>query len=135
MLDPLGFLAITGLHWLDVEPQRFDDVPGEWSHDDTGVRVALNDDEELVVDGERVRRRPRPSVTSTNAANARTLVRLVVEVARRDGHFMIRPRHPDHVIRTRYDGTPTYAPSTDWVARGTFIPYDPPRSDHRRRER
>jgi uncharacterized protein (DUF1684 family) len=41
---------------------------------------------------------------------------------------MIRPRHPDHVARTRYDGTPTYPPSIDWVTHGTFIPYDPPRS-------
>ena len=28
---PHGFLAITGLHWLTPEPQRFDDAPGAWS--------------------------------------------------------------------------------------------------------
>jgi hypothetical protein len=89
--------------------------------------VALSDDEELVVDGERVRGDYNFGDVDERGERA-NFGEAVVEVARRDGHFMIRPRHPDHIIRTRYDGTPTYAPSTHWVARGTFIPYDPPRS-------
>ncbi len=34
LADPHGFLAITGLHWLSAEPQRFADAPGAWSADD-----------------------------------------------------------------------------------------------------
>jgi uncharacterized protein len=112
---------------LDVEPRRFDDVPGEWSAGADGVRVSLRDGEELLIDDARV----------TGVHDFRDVGALGVhaafgdarvEIARRDDHFMIRPRHPDHVTRTQYAGTPTFPPSTDWVARGTFIPYDPPRS-------
>jgi uncharacterized protein len=28
LADPQGFLAITNLHWLRLEPQRFPDAPG-----------------------------------------------------------------------------------------------------------
>ncbi|MGW1619324.1 hypothetical protein ACWCQR_09400, partial [Streptomyces sp. NPDC002172] len=52
---PHGFLAITGLHWLDDRPQRFPDAPGAWRTGPDGVVVALDDGEELVVDGTPVR--------------------------------------------------------------------------------
>jgi uncharacterized protein len=124
---PLGFLAITGLHWLEIEPQRFDDVPGAWSCNAKGVRVALGEGEELVVDGERLS--GVYDFGDVDGVGVRaSFGDAIVEVASRDGHFMIRPRHPDHVVRTRYDGTPTYPPSADWVVRAAFMPYDPPRS-------
>jgi uncharacterized protein len=124
---PLGFLSITGLHWLNREPQRFDDVPGNWSVDAEGVRVSLNETEELVVDGERIEHEYHFSDVDARGQRA-NFDDAIVEVALRDGDFMIRPRHPDHVVRTRYDGTPTFPPSTDWVAQATFVPYHPPRS-------
>ena len=31
LADPHGFLAITNLHWLSEQPQRFPDAPGSWS--------------------------------------------------------------------------------------------------------
>src|SRR5690242_1926579 len=52
---PHGFLAITGLHWLDETPQRFPDAPGSWRTGPDGVVVVLDDAEELVVDGSPVR--------------------------------------------------------------------------------
>jgi uncharacterized protein len=124
---PLGFLAITGLHWLSADPQRFDDVPGEWSSGAHGVRVSLGDDEEFVVDGERISGDFNFGNVDGLGIRA-TFGDATVEVASRDGHFMIRPRHPDHVIRTEYAGTPTFAPDVHWVARGTLVPFDPPRS-------
>jgi uncharacterized protein (DUF1684 family) len=124
---PLGFLAITGLHWLEVVPQRFDDVPGEWWCDADGVRVSLGAGEELTVDAERLS--GTYDFGNVDGLGVRaTFGDAIVEVASRDGHFMIRPRHPDHVVRTHYEGTPTFPPSTDWVAHGIFVPYDPPRS-------
>jgi uncharacterized protein len=124
---PLGFLSITGLHWLNLEPQRFDDVPGEWSIDADGVHVILDDGEELVVDEQRIEREHHFGDVDARGQRA-SFGDAVVEVALRDGNVMIRPRHPDHVVRTRYDGTPSYPPNTDWVARATFVAYDPPRS-------
>jgi uncharacterized protein (DUF1684 family) len=124
---PLGFLAITALHWIDSEPRRFDDVPGEWSSGANGVRVSLGANEELTVDDQTVRGTYDFGDVDERGTRAR-FGDAMVEVARRDDHFMIRPRHPDNVVRTRYAGTPTFPPSPKWVANGTFIPFDPPRS-------
>jgi uncharacterized protein (DUF1684 family) len=49
--DRHGFLAITGLHWLTAEPQRFPDAPGAWSTGPDGVVVELAPGEELALDG------------------------------------------------------------------------------------
>src|SRR4051794_41922655 len=51
LADPHGFLAITGRHWLDGEPRRFPDAPGEWSTGPAGVVVDLATGEELVIGG------------------------------------------------------------------------------------
>ena len=48
--DPRGWLAITAVHWLTAAPQRFDDVPGEWSGDARGARVVLAPDEALTAE-------------------------------------------------------------------------------------
>src|ERR1700691_1528370 len=55
--DKHGFLAITELHWLSSEPERFDDSPGEWSTGPDGVVVDLGPDEEIVVAGAAARGR------------------------------------------------------------------------------
>ncbi len=57
LADPHGFLAITSLHWLSGEPQRFPDAPGEWATGPDGVVVALAEGEELVIGGSPVRGR------------------------------------------------------------------------------
>lgn len=36
LTSPHGFLAVTGLHWLTDEPQRFDDVPARGARRPTG---------------------------------------------------------------------------------------------------
>jgi len=123
---PHGFLAITGLHWLDDQERRFDDVPGTWSSDATGVRVVLGEGQTLEVGDHAVRGDYRFDNVDELGIAAR-FGDALVEVGRRDGHFMIRPRHPDHGIRANYAGTPTYPPSVDWVVRGSFVAYDAPR--------
>ena len=45
--DPHGWLAITAIHWLTPEPQRFDDVPGEWSGEAGRATVTLAPGETL----------------------------------------------------------------------------------------
>ena len=51
--DPHGFLAVTSLNWLDENPTRYRDAPGEWSTSDAGPVVTLAEGEELVIDGEK----------------------------------------------------------------------------------
>jgi len=114
------------MHWLAAEPERFSDVPGAWSSDVEGVRVQLKSDEQLMVNGKPVGSEYRFDDIDEHGARA-SFGDAIVEIARRDGHVMIRPRHPDHDVRTRYAGTPTFPPSTDWVARGKFVRFGEPR--------
>ena len=124
---PRGFLAITGRHWLTPEPQRFDDAPGAWSADDDTVTVTLNDDEDLAVDGEPVHGTytfaPIPERGQVNPISGDA----AIEVAKRGGNLIVRPRHPDNPLRTGYAGTPAYAPDPRWVIEGRYLPYDEPR--------
>jgi uncharacterized protein (DUF1684 family) len=122
--DAYGFLAITGLHWLTGEPQRFDDAPGAWRTGPEGVTVDLDPAEDLSVDGARLSGRhhfgPIPERGSVLARSGDA----VIEVARRGGNDIVRPRHPNHPTRTAYHGTPTYAPDPRWVLKGIYLPYD-----------
>jgi uncharacterized protein (DUF1684 family) len=127
--SPLGFLAITGLHWLSDQPARFDDVPGSWSSDSDGVNVQLDVGEDLIVAEQHVSGRYRFLDVDERGVRAR-FGDAIVEVARRGNLFMIRPRDPTNSVRTRYAGTPTYPASTEWIAKGTFHPYDETQSVH-----
>src|SRR4051812_20531828 len=91
LADPHGFLAITGLHWLDAEARRFDDAPGAWSTGADGVTVALADDEELVVDGAPVRGTHHFGVIAERGGVNAAFGDAVVEVAKRGGFDIIRP--------------------------------------------
>jgi uncharacterized protein (DUF1684 family) len=96
--DPQGWLAITAIHWLTEEPQRFDDVPGEWRQDEHGPSV----------DGRRLGDVDEEGVTLTFGD-------VVAQVADRDGRTIVRPRHPDSPNLRAYAGTPCYPPDPAWV--------------------
>jgi len=127
LADPHGFLAITGLHWLDGEARRFDDAPGAWSTAADGVRVDLADDEELVVGGVTVRGVHHFGVIPERGGINAAFGDAVVEVAKRGGFDIIRPRHPEHPLRVAFTGVPTYAPSPKWVLSGRYLPFAEPR--------
>lgn len=124
--DQHGFLAITGLHWLTPEPQRFPDAPGEWSTGPQGVTVALAQDEELVVGGVPVRGRYSFGLIAERGGVNATFGDAVVEVAKRGGHDIVRPRHPTHKLLVDYAGTATFPPQRRWVRAGRFVPYGSP---------
>jgi uncharacterized protein len=125
--DPHGFLAVTGLHWLSGEPQRFADAPGAWSAGADGVTVTLDDTEELLVDGAPVHGThhfaPIPERDSVNVRSGDA----VIEVARRGGYDIVRPRHPDHPLRTGFGGVDAYSPDPRWALTGRYVPYREPR--------
>lgn len=124
---PHGFLAITGLHWLDERPQRFSDAPGAWWTDADGVAVALDEGEELVVAGETVRGEHRFGVLPERGGVDAVWGDAVIEVAKRGGNDIVRPRHPDAPLRTAFAGTPAYAPDPRWVVQGRYTAFDAPR--------
>jgi uncharacterized protein (DUF1684 family) len=127
LADPHGFLAITGLHWLDAEARRFEDAPGAWSTGPDGVTVDLAAGEELVVDGGTVRGTYRFGVIPERGGINAGFGDAVVEVAKRGGFDIIRPRHPEHPLRAGFAGVPTYPPRPAWVLAGHYVPFDEPR--------
>ncbi len=125
--DPHGFLAITGLHWLSPEPQRFPGAPGTWSAGPGGVTVVLGETEKLAVDGQPVHGTYSFGVIPERGGVSAVSGDAVIEVAKRGGHDIVRSRHPDHPLRVSYPGTPTYAPDPAWVIAGRYVPFREPR--------
>jgi uncharacterized protein (DUF1684 family) len=122
-----GFLAITGLHFLTEEPQRFADAPGAWSATAAGPVVDLADGEELSVDaGPLTGRHAFGPIAERDGLNV-VAGDAVIEVAKRGGHIIVRPRHPDTAFRAAYRGTPTYLPNPRWVAAARFLSFETPR--------
>jgi uncharacterized protein (DUF1684 family) len=127
LADPHGFLAITSLHWLTETPQRFDDAPGAWHTGPDGVTVDLADGEELVIDGAKVGGRYSFGVIAERSGVSASWDDAVIEVARRGGHDIVRPRHPDTPLRLQFVGTPVYPPHPRWVVAGRFVRFGKPR--------
>lgn len=107
--DPHGFLAVTHLPWLGAEPARLDGVPGTWSMEDDAVTLALHPGESLLRDG----RELNPdggSVTVVFGPIAErdglnlTAGDAVVELAKRGGEYIVRPRHPENPLLNQYRG-------------------------------
>lgn len=116
--DAHGFLVVTSLHWLDGDAQRFDDAPGEWSAGPDGVRVVLAEGEELIVGGVAVHGAHSFGVIGERNSLFPVSGDAVIEVAKRGGHDILRPRHPENPLRVGHTGTPTFAPDPRWAVMG-----------------
>jgi uncharacterized protein (DUF1684 family) len=123
---PHGWLAITAIHWLTPTPERFDDVPGEWSGGEREATVTLAPSESLTLDGGILgsgshRLGPFDEIGVTLAFGD-----AVAQLADRDGQVILRPRHPDSPNLRAYRGTPCYPADPAWVRPGRFEPYAEP---------
>jgi uncharacterized protein (DUF1684 family) len=125
--DRHGFLAITGLHWLTAEPQRFGDAPGEWWTGPDGPVVRLAEDESLTVAGEPVRGEHAFGVIPERGGVTVGFGEAVIEVARRGGSDVVRPRHPSSPVLAAYPGTPAYPADPRWRVEGAYLPFEEPR--------
>lgn len=125
--DPHGFLAITSLHWLDEVPRRFDDAPGQWSAGPAGVRVLLDAGEQLLVDGIAVHGEHVFGPIAERGSLFPVSGDAVIEVAKRGGHDILRPRHPGNPLRLAFTGTPAFDPHPRWAVTGRYVPFDQPR--------
>ncbi len=128
--DPHGWLAITAIHWLTPEPQRFDDVPGEWSGDEGRATVTLAPGETLgLEDGATLADGVHRFGPLDDIGLRLTFGDAVAQVAERDGSTIVRPRHPDSPNLRAYRGTPCYPADPAWVLPGRFEPYAVPDGD------
>ena len=126
--DPHGFLAVTGLYWLRDEPQRIPGVPGRWTTGLGGPVVQLEDDEQLTLGDAALVGRHDFGVIPERGGLTVAFEGGVAEIAKRGGHDIVRPRHPDHAFLGAYDGTPIYVPNPIWRVPATFVEYAVPRS-------
>lgn len=126
-----GFLAITSIRWLTAAPERFEDAPGTWSTGDDGPVVELAPGEELEIDGRPVSGRYRFGTPSTQAGRlvywSTPDERVAIEVTRRDGRDVVRPRHPNNPLRVGYTGTPAYEPTLRFVVDARYDRFTTPR--------
>ncbi|AXJ09504.1 DUF1684 domain-containing protein [Arthrobacter sp. PM3] len=136
--DPHGFLAVTHLHWLDAAPARLDGAPGTWSVENDAVRLVLAAGERVLRDGQDlnpdgtgaavilgpIAEREGLDLRVEDAGAGHT----VIEVAKRGGRYVVRPRHPLNPLLAGYRGTPAYSPDPAYSVSGIFVPFAEPRA-------
>jgi uncharacterized protein (DUF1684 family) len=130
--DPHGFLAVTHLHWLGSEPAALDGAPGTWSVKDDAVSLVLAAGESLFRDGRELNPDGTGATVSFGPIAEREGINLrsgdtVVELAKRGGEYIVRPRHPGNALLAGYTGTPAYEPDPRFKVAGTFVPFRVPR--------
>ena len=126
--DPHGFLAVVALFWLTSEPSRFPGLPGEWFTGVTGPVVVLADDETLTVDGVEAARTHAFGPLPERGGVAVGFDGGVIEVAKRGGRDILRPRRPDFPFLSAYTGTAAYPPDPRWRITGRFVRFIAPRA-------
>lgn len=122
--DPLGFLSLTGLHWLTDQPERLPDVPGTWWVTDNKVFITAQPADRLEFDGTGIAGvqilRPVEGAPGLTVRHGHR----VLEVIRRTGRYAVRVHDPAAPTLSSFDGIPSYAPDPRWVVQGRFTPFD-----------
>ncbi|MGY2744355.1 DUF1684 domain-containing protein [Pseudarthrobacter sp. O4] len=130
---PHGFLAVNHLHWLGAEPARLDGAPGTWSVEDDAVRLVLGAGERVLRDGQELNPDGAGATVIFEPIEERGGLDLVsgdtvIELAKRGGVYIVRPRHPGNGLLAGYRGTSAYAPNPEYSVSGIFVPFEQPRS-------
>jgi uncharacterized protein len=89
--------------------------------------VQLAEGEQLIIDGTAVHGSYSFGVIGERDSVFAGFGDAVVEVAKRGGYDIIRPRHPGHPLRANFAGVPVYDPDPRWVTTGRYIPFESPR--------
>lgn len=125
--DPHGFLAVTGLYWLGERATGIPGLPGRWSTGDDGPVVELADGESLEVGGVAVSGRHAFGPLAERGGETVGFDGGVIEVARRGGRDILRPRRPDFPFLAQYTGTPAYPADARWRVEARFVAFATPR--------
>lgn len=126
--DPLGFLSLTGLHWLTDQPERIPDLPGTWWVTDDKVFITAQPADRLRFAGNDIA--GVQIVTPAEGAPGLEVLHenRVLEVIRRTGLYAVRVHDPAAPTLLNFAGIPAYAPDPRWVVEGRFEPFDEPRT-------
>ncbi|MFI5781286.1 DUF1684 domain-containing protein [Nocardia sp. NPDC051570] len=126
--EPLGWLSLTGLHWLGERDEVIEGLPGRWRVEGENVVIASEFADGLAVDGEildgRTELTPGEGAPGLEVrAGARS-----IEVIRRTGQFALRVHDPAAPTLAAFTEIPSYAPDPRWSVIGVFEPYDAART-------
>ncbi|MGK8524550.1 DUF1684 domain-containing protein [Nocardia asteroides] len=126
--DPLGFLSLTGLHWLTDCPERLPGLPGTWWVTDEKVFITAQPANRLEYDGLGIA--GVQIVTPVEGAPGLRVrqEQRVLEVIRRTGRYAVRVHDPAAPGLLAFDGIPAYEPDPRWVVPGRFIPFEQQRT-------
>ena len=127
--QPYGWLSLTALHWLDVDPAAYDGLPGLWWADDAGIHHDPTPDatpgrrpDAILVGGEPVK---GASLVWDRAAAAPevTLGDQRLELMERGGFFAVRVRDPHAPALAAYTGVPFFDYDPAWRLTGHYRAY------------
>ncbi|WP_181770776.1 DUF1684 domain-containing protein [Amycolatopsis pittospori] len=125
LADPLGWLALVSLDWLDDKPRAYEGLPGLWWQDDDAAYLDPQG-ADVTHEGEPVTEVHRFELVKSGAGTRVVAGDLEIEVARRGG-YLIRVHDPKAPVLNAFHGVPAYAPDAAWVLSGTFEPFDEPK--------
>ncbi|WP_409496246.1 DUF1684 domain-containing protein [Amycolatopsis sp. cmx-11-12] len=125
LADPLGWLALVSLDWLEDKPRAYEGLPGVWWQD---ADAAYLDPQgaDLSHEGERVTGVHRFELVNSGATTRVVAGDIEIEVARRGG-YLIRTHDPKAPVLNAFRGVPAYEPDEAWVLSGAFEAFDEPR--------
>ncbi|OLZ54733.1 hypothetical protein BS329_07430 [Amycolatopsis coloradensis] len=125
LADPLGWLALVSLDWLEDKPRAYEGLPGVWWQD---ADAAYLDPQGAVLshEGERVTGVHRFELVNSGATTRVAAGDIEIEVARRGG-YLIRTHDPKAPVLNAFRGIPAYEPDPAWVLSGSFEAFDEPR--------
>jgi uncharacterized protein (DUF1684 family) len=113
---PLGWVSITGLHWLTEQFEPVADLPGRWRADADATYVEGIDGTERLEPAEGA-----PGILVDDGDRR-------IEVIRRTGSVALRVHDPKSPHLLAYNGIPTYPPNERWRVPGRFTPYGTPKT-------
>ncbi|MBF6240995.1 DUF1684 domain-containing protein [Nocardia otitidiscaviarum] len=127
--QPLGWLSLTGLHWLGETGETFEGLPGTWWSDGESVHVRVESGDRPKGDELWFDSRVLSGTTTLTPREAapglevRTGQR-VIEVIRRSGQFALRIHDPAASALASFTEIPVYQPDSRWLVTGRFEPYE-----------
>ncbi|WP_405487915.1 DUF1684 domain-containing protein [Nocardia sp. NBC_00511] len=122
--QPLGWLSLTGLHWLGAEDETFEGLPGRWRADGEHVHVAVESGAALRLDGETL---SADTVLTPGEGKPGLEVHTgdrVIEVIRRSGQFALRVHDPAAPTLAAFTGIPVYQPDPRWVVSARYEAFE-----------
>ncbi|WP_336086017.1 DUF1684 domain-containing protein [Nocardia sp. SSK8] len=126
--DPLGWLSLTGLHWLTDRPERLDGLPGTWWVTDDKVFITAQPADRLDVDDDRIAGvrivTPAEGAPGISVRNEEK----VYEVIRRSGQYAVRVHDPAAPTLATFSGVAAYPVDPRWVVTGRFTAFDAART-------